>query len=166
MMMMVAAVAIVLGMSACSNDDDKETALATQVEGYYDGNEVIMVMGEESSNVYTTYKVVKASDISVDITIPQSGEMGMVIPPLPVNNITLTKENNMITGKLASFSGTVKDSKGADKAYTVSDMVALFKDNTAVFTFSVKYGNMPFAMSTTFTGIKVEPATAQAGNKE
>ena len=153
-MMMAAAIAIVLGMSACSSDDDKESALASQVVGSYTGNEIIVVMGEESSNVKTTYEFVKASDISVDLTIPQSGEMGMVIPPLPVKNITLTKENNMITGRLASYSGTVKDAKGADKAYTVSDVVALFKDDTIVLTFAVKYGNMPFAMLTTFTGNK------------
>jgi len=153
-MMMAAAIAIVLGMSACSSDDDKETALASQVVGSYTGNEIIVVMGEESSNVKMTYEFVKASDIYVDLTIPQSGEMGMVIPPLPVKNITLTKENNMITGKLASYSGTVKDAKGADKAYTVSDVVAFFKDDTIVLTFAVKYGNMPFAMLTTFTGKK------------
>ena len=64
MTMMVAAVAIVLGNCSCSSDDDEpEVAVASQVLGTYSGNEVIMVMNEESSNETRTYQFTKVSDI-------------------------------------------------------------------------------------------------------
>ena len=37
---------------------------------------------------------------------------------------------------------------------TVSDVTVVYSDKTVVVTFSLKYGNMPFAMATTFTGNK------------
>ncbi len=154
--MMFAAVAVVLGMSACgSDDDDKEVALATQVIGTYTGNEIITVMGDESSNGEATYEFAKNSDTSIDMTIPEMGGMGpMSIPKLLVKNITLTKTSNNIVGRLASFSGTVKAADGSEKAYTVSDIVVLFNEKNVVATFLVKYGNMPFDMVTNFTGTK------------
>jgi len=150
----LAAVAIVLGVCSCSSDDDEpEVAVATQVAGSYTGNEVIKVMGEESSNGTATYEFAKASDTSVDMTIPSSGESGMMmIPALPVKNIPLTKSGDIITGKLASYAGTVANAQGAEKAYTISDITIMFRENTAVVTFSLKYGNMPMVMETSFTG--------------
>ena len=154
--MMVAAVAIVLGVSSCSSSDDEpEVAVATQVVGSYSGNEIIKVMGEESSNTTTTYVFVKATDTTIDMTIPESGEMGaMMIPSLPVKNIPLVKNGNTITGNMASYSGTVTNASGAEKAYTISNIAVVFGENKAVVTFSLKYGNMPMAMETTFTGTK------------
>ena len=50
MTMTLAAVAFVFSMGSCSSSDDEpEVAVAAQVAGSYSGNEVIMVMGEESS---------------------------------------------------------------------------------------------------------------------
>lgn len=154
--MMVAAVAIVLGVSSCSSSDDEpEVAVATQVVGSYTGNEIIKVMGEESSNTTTTYVFAKATDTTIDMTIPESGEMGaMMIPSLPVKNIPLVKNGNTITGNMASYSGTVTNASGAEKAYTISNIAIVFGENKAVVTFSLKYGNMPMAMETTFTGTK------------
>ena len=154
--MMVAAVAIVLGVSSCSSSDDEpEVAVATQVVGSYSGNEIIKVMGEESSNTTTTYVFAKATDTTIDMTIPESGEMGaMMIPSLPVKNIPLVKNGNTITGNMASYSGTVTNASGAEKAYTISNIAVVFGENKAVVTFSLKYGNMPMAMETTFTGTK------------
>ena len=156
MTMMVAAVAIVLGVSSCSSSDDEpEVAVATQVVGSYSGNEIIKVMGEESSNTTTTYVFAKATDTTIDMTIPESGEMGaMMIPSLPVKNIPLVKNGNTITGNMASYSGTVTNASGAEKAYTISNIAVVFGENKAVVTFSLKYGNMPMAMETTFTGTK------------
>lgn len=154
--MMVAAVAIVLGVSSCSSSDDEpEVAVATQVVGSYSGNEIIKVMGEESSNTTTTYVFAKATDTTIDMTIPESGEMGaMMIPSLAVKNIPLVKNGNTITGNMASYSGTVTNASGAEKAYTISNIAIVFGENKAVVTFSLKYGNMPMAMETTFTGTK------------
>lgn len=155
MTMMAAALAIVIGVCSCGSDDDEpEVAVAAQVEGSYTGNEVIMVMGEESSNGTATYNIVKSSDVSVDMTIPSSGEGFMAIPAIQVKNIPLTKTGNTITGKLASFAGTVTNAQGQERAFTLSDVTVMVSDKTAVVKFSLKYGTMPFAMETTFTGTK------------
>ena len=108
MTMMVAAVAIVLGNCSCSSDDDEpEVAVASQVLGTYSGNEVIMVMNEESSNETRTYQFTKVSDTTVDMLVPEAGMGMMTIPAFPVKNIPLAKSGNTISGKLASYSGKV-----------------------------------------------------------
>lgn len=152
----VAAVVIVLGMCSCGDDDDDPVvAVAEQVAGSYTGNEVIKVMGEESSNGTATYGFVKASDTSVDMTIPEAGGMGpMSIPALIVKNIPLTQSDNTVTGRLASYAGTVKTANGDEKAYTISNVTVIFKEKAVVATFSLKFGNMPFEMVTTFSGTK------------
>ena len=156
MTMMVAAVAIVMGMSSCSSDDDEpEVALASQVVGSYSGQEVISVMGEVSSDVITTYEFTKVSDTSVDMTIPASGESGMMmIPALPVKGLTLAKNGNTITAKATSYAGTVTNASGAEKAYTITNIAVIFNDKNVAVTFALKYGAMPMLMETTFTGIK------------
>ena len=156
-MMTMAAMAFVMSMSSCSKDDDdnKVEAVATQVAGSYSGNEVVMVMGEESSNDTKIYVFAKASDTSVDLTIPEMGMGGhMSIPALPVKNIALTKSGNTITGKLDSYEGVVTNASGDEKNYTISNIALVFSDKTIAVTFSLKYGNMPMTMDTTFTGIK------------
>ena len=153
LMVMAVAVTAVLGMSSCSSDDDETAeAVASQVVGSYTGNEVVMVMGEESSNETKTYQISKASDAAVDLTVPASGMGMMTIPSFTVKNIPLSKNGNTITGKLDSFAGTVKNAQGDEKAFTVSNVTMLFSDKTVVATFSLKYGNMPMAMDTNFTG--------------
>lgn len=157
MTMTLAAMAFVMSLSSCSKDDDdnKVEAVATQVAGSYSGNEVVMVMGEESSNEVKTYVFVKASDTSVDLTIPEMGMGGhMSIPALPVKSIALTKSGNTITGKLDSFEGVVTNASGDEKNYTISNLALVFSDKTIAVTFSLKYGNMPMTMDTTFTGTK------------
>ncbi len=155
MTLMVAAVAIVLGVCSCGNDDDEpEVAVAAQVIGSYTGQEIITVMGDESSNGTATYEFSKFSDTSIDMTVPESGSGAMAIPSFTVKNILLAKGDNAIIGKLASYSGTVINSKGDEKAYTLSDVTVVFNGKTVVVTLSLKYGNMPFAMVTNFTGTK------------
>ena len=150
---LIASLAIVLGNTSCSNDDDEpEAPVATQVAGSYTGNEVIMVDNEESSNETKTYEITKVSDTSVDMTVPEWGMGMMTIPSFVVKNIPLAKSGNTITGKLASYSGTVKNAKGEEKAYVVSNVALIFNDKTVVATYSLKYGNMPFIMTTSFTG--------------
>ena len=155
--MTLAAMAFVMSLSSCSKDDDddkKVEALATQVAGSYSGNEVVKVMGEESSNEVKTYVFVKASDTSVDLTIPQVGMGMMTIPALPVKGISLTKSGNTITGKLDSYEGVVTNASGEEKNYTISNLALVFSDKTIAVTFSLKYGNMPMTMDTTFTCTK------------
>ena len=54
MTMMVAAAALVIGVSSCGDDkDEPEVALAAQVAGSYTGNEVMTVMGEPDESVKT-----------------------------------------------------------------------------------------------------------------
>ena len=157
MIAMIASVAVVLGTTSCSssNDDEPEAPVATQVAGSYTGNEIVIVMGDESSNDTKTYQFTKVSDTSIEMTVPEIGMGGMMtIPAFPVKNIPLTKSGNSITGKVGSYSGTVKNASGEDKAYTVSDVTLMFSDKNAVVTFSLKYGNMPMAMETTFTGTR------------
>ena len=153
--MMAIALVTVFGVCSCGSDDDEpEVAVATQVAGSYTGQEIILVMADESSNETKTYEFVKVTDTSVDMTIPQSGMGPMSIPPLPVKNIPLAKGENNIIGKLASYTGTVTTDSGAERAYTISNVVIMFNGNTVVASFSLKYGNMPFAMETSFTGTK------------
>ena len=149
---LIASLATVLGTSSCSSDDEPEAPVAAQVAGSYTGNEVIMVDNEESSNETKTYEITKVSDTSVDMTVPEWGMGMMTIPSFVVKNIPLAKSGNTITGKLASYSGTVKNAKGEEKAYLVSNVALIFNDKTVVATYSLKYGNMPFLMTTTFTG--------------
>ena len=149
---LIASLATVLGTSSCSSDDEPEAPVAAQVAGSYSGNEVIMVDNEESSNETKTYEITKVSDTSVDMTVPEWGMGMMTIPSFVVKNIPLAKSGNTITGKLASYSGTVKNAKGEEKAYVVSNVALIFNDKTVVATYSLKYGNMPFIMTTTFTG--------------
>lgn len=156
MTMMVVATTFVFGMSSCSSDDDKtESPLAAQVVGSYNGNEVVMVMGEESSNDTKTYEFAKVSDSSVDMTIPEIGMGGMMtIPALSVKNIPLKKSDNAIGGELSSFTGTVINAQGDEKAFTITGLVIIFNGNDIVVTYSLKYGNMPMSMDTTFIGKK------------
>ncbi len=156
MTMMVAAVAIVVGFSSCSSDDDEdEMAVAEQVAGSYTGQEIISVMGEVSSDVVTNYEFTKATDTTIDMLIPASGESGMMmIPALPVKGLTLTKNGNTITGRAASYAGTVTNASGTEKAYTITNVAVVFHDKNVAVTFSLKYGSMPMLMETTFTGIK------------
>ena len=130
MMMTMAAVALVFGVSSCGSDDDvPEAPVAT----------------DESTE---TFVFTKATDVSVDVTLPEYGEGMMTIPALPVKGIMLTKSGNTISGKLDKYEGTTE----AGKAYTISDIVVLFSDKTVVMTFKMKYGNMPFDFDGQFTG--------------
>ena len=156
MTMMVAMAALVIGVSSCGDDDNKdvpEAPLAEQVVGSYTGEE-IMTVQEEPDQSTKTFEFTKASDVTIDMLIPEYGEGMMTLPPLPVKGIMLTKSGNTITGKLAKYEGTVKTADGSEKAYTVSDITVLFSDNTVVVTFTQKYGNMPFAFEGQFTGTK------------
>lgn len=155
MMMSMAAMAFVFGMSSCSssNDDEPEVPVATQVAGSYTGTETLTVMGEADEST-ETIEFTKATDVSVDVTLPKYGEGMMTVPALPVKGISLTKSGNTITGKLDKYEGTVKTADGSEKAYTISDITVIFNDKTVVMTFSQKYGNMPFAFDGQFTGTR------------
>ena len=154
MTMALAMMAFVVSMSSCGSDDDEPVvAVADQVIGSYTGTEVLTVMGEADEST-ETFEFTKASDMSIDVTLPKYGEGMMTVPALPVKGIMLTQNGNTITGKLAKYEGTVKTADGSDKAYTVSDLTVIFSDKTVVVTFTQKYGNMPFAFEGQFTGTR------------
>ena len=154
MTMALAMTAFVFSMSSCGSDDDEPVvAVADLVVGSYTGTEVLTVMGEADEST-ETFEFTKASDVSVDVTLPKYGEGMMTVPALPVRGILLTQSGNTITGKLAKYEGTVKSADGSDKAYTVSDLTVIFSDKTVVVTFTQKYGNMPFAFEGQFTGTR------------
>jgi hypothetical protein len=154
---MMAAVAIVIGVSSCDSDDDSVVAVADEVVGSYTGEETIVIMGEPEDDT-ATFKFVKSSDSSIDMIIPQSGEGMMVIPTLTVKNIPLKKYNNGASGTLDSFTGTVTNAKGEEKTFTVSKLMVVFDTNpkgkAVVATYVLKFGSMPFEMVTTFNGSK------------
>ena len=153
--MTMVVMAFVFGMSSCGSDDkdEPEAPVANQVVGSYTGSEVLTVMGEADESD-ETFEFTKATDVSVDVTLPQYGEGMMTVPALPVKGIMLTKSGNTITGKLAQYEGTVKGADGSEKAYTVSDVTVIFNDKTVVMTFTQKYVNMPFAFEGVFTGTR------------
>ena len=152
---MFAVLALSMSFAACGSDDDEpEVAVAAQVAGSYTGNEIFVVDNEESSNETKTYVFAKATDTAVDLTIPEVGMGMMTIPSFSVKGITLSTDGSTIKGKLASYEGTVKGADGADKAFTVSNLTALFSGNMVVVTFSMKYGRMPFSFIESFTGTR------------
>lgn len=154
MMMLVAVATVVMGFTSCGSDDDEpQVPVATQVAGSYTGSELMIVMGEPDEDT-KTFEFTKSTDTSVDMMIPEYGEGMMSLPKMPVENIPLTKSGNTITGKLAKYEGTVTNASGAEKAYTVSDIVVIVNDKTVVVTFKLKYGNMPFDFEGQFTGTK------------
>ena len=124
-----------------------EAPVATQVAGSYTGTEVLTVSGEADEST-ETFVFTKATDVSVEVKLPEYGEGMMTIRALPVKGIMLTKSGNTISGKLDKYEGTTE----AGKAYTISDIVVLFSDKTVVMTFKMKYGNMPFDFDGQFTG--------------
>ena len=155
MTMTLAAMAFAVSMSSCGSDDDEPVvAVADQVVGPYTGNEIFVVDNDESSNETKTYEFAKASDVSIDMNIPEVGMGMMTIPAFSVKGIVLSKDGNTIKGRLASYEGTVKGADGSDKAYTVSDLTALFSDKTVVVTYTLKYGKMPFPFTGSFTGTR------------
>ena len=143
-LMTIAAMAFVMSMSSCSssNDDAPEAPVANQVAGSYTGKEVMTVSGEADENT-ETFEFTKATDVSVDVTLPEYGEGMMTVPAMPVKGISLTKSGNTITGKLAKYEGTVKNAKGDEKSYTVTDFVVIFNDKTVVLTFKMKFVSQP-----------------------
>ena len=152
--MALAMAAFAVSMSSCGSDDDEPVvAVADQVVGSYTGTEVLTVMGEADEST-ETLEFTKASDVSVDVTLPKYGEGMMTVPALPVKGIMLTQSGSTITGKLDKYDGTVKTADGSEKAYTVSDFTVIFSDKTVVVTFTQKYGNMPFAFEGQFMGTK------------
>ena len=148
MLTTMAAVALVFGVSSCGGDDDvPEAPVAAQVAGSYTGTEVLTVSGEADEST-ETFVFTKATDVSVDVTLPEYGEGMMTISALPVKGIMLTKSGNTITGKLDKYEGTTE----AGKAYTISNIVVSFSDKTVGMRFEMKYGNMPFGFDGQFTG--------------
>ena len=154
--LLLAAVTFMFGACSCGSDDkdEPEVAVATQVAGSYTGTEIFVVDGEESSNETKTYVFSKATDTSVDLVVPEVGMGMMTIPSVTVKGIALSKNGNTIKGSVASYEGTVKGADGSDKAYTITDLTALFVDNSLVVKYSMKYGRMPFPFECTFTATK------------
>jgi hypothetical protein len=113
----------------------------------------MIVMGEPDEGT-KTFEFTKATEVAVDMMIPEYGEGMMSLAKMPVKNIPLTKSGNTITGKLEKYEGTVTNASGAEKAYTVNDLVVIFSDKTVAVTFKLKYGNMPFDFEGQFTGTK------------
>ena len=157
----MAAVALVFGVSSCGGDDVPpvpESPVADLLAGSYSGTETMTVSGDidESEKVF---QFTKANDTTVDMVIPAYGEGMMTLPELPVKGIILVKEDTNIAGALplGSYTGTVKNAKGEEKTYVVSDFMVLYstKDNAIMVTFKLKYGNMPFDFNGVFTGQKL-----------
>jgi hypothetical protein len=155
MTMMVTAVALVTIFCSCSSDDDDEPVVAVpaQVAGSYTGTEVLTVMGEPDDNT-VTFEFKESSAQTVDMTIPSYGMDMMTLPALPVKNIILVKSGDNITGKVAKYESVVTNPDGSEKAFTLTDLTVIFNGKTVVVTFTLKYGNMPFAFEGQFTGTK------------
>ena len=161
MLTTMAAVALVFGVSSCGGDDVPpvpESPVADLLAGSYSGTETMTVSGDidESEKVF---QFTKANDTTVDMVIPAYGEGMMTLPELPVKGIILAKEDTNIAGALplGSYTGTVKNAKGEEKKYVVSDFMVLYsgEDNAIMVTFKLKYGNMPFDFNGVFTGQKL-----------
>ena len=162
MLMTMAAVALVFGVSSCGGEDDvppvPESPTANLVAGNYSGTETMTVSGDEDKND-VIFQFTRATDSTVDMVIPAYGEGMMTLPELPVKGIILVKEDTNIAGALplGSYTGTVKNAKGEEKTYVVSDFMVLYdsKKNDIMVTFKLKYGNMPFDFDGVFTGKKL-----------
>ena len=161
-LMAMAAMAFVFGLSSCGGDDDvppvPESPVADLLAGSYSGTETMTVSGDidESEKVF---QFTKANDTTVDMVIPAYGEGMMTIPELPVKNIVVAKKGDDISGTITggTYTGTVTNSKGEEKTYTVNDFVLLYNETnkTLILTFKMKYGNMPFVFEGLFVGQKL-----------
>ena len=158
-LMAMAAMAFVFGLSSCGGDDDvPETPAANQVAGSYAGTETLTVDGEadESDELI---QITKVTDTTVDLVLPSYGESMMTIPELPVKNIVVARKGDDISGTITggTYTGTVTNSKGEEKTYTVNDFVLLYNETnkTLILTFKMKYGNMPFVFEGLFVGQKL-----------
>lgn len=159
-LMAMAAMAFVFGLSSCGSNDEPplpETPVANQVAGLYSGTETMTVDGDadESEEIF---EITKVTDSTVELLLPEYGEGMMTIPELPVKDIVLAEDGDIIAGSLknGSYTGTVKNSKGEEKTYTVNDFVLLYNETnkTLILTFKMKYGNMPFVFEGLFVGQK------------
>lgn len=159
-LMAMAAMAFVFGLSSCGSNDEPplpETPVANQVAGLYSGTETMTVDGDadESEEIF---EITKVTDTTVDLVLPSYGESMMTIPELPVKNIVVAKKGDDISGTITggTYTGTVTNSKGEEKTYTVNDFVLLYNETnkTLILTFKMKYGNMPFVFEGLFVGEK------------
>ena len=143
-----------------TEDDADDTVVPRFLMAGGDPNYLTFI--DESEKVF---QFTKANDTTVDMVIPAYGEGMMTLPELPVKGIILAKQDEYIAGVLpidpttgtASYSGKVKNAKGEEKTYVVSDFMVLYsgKDNDIMVTFKLKYGNMPFDFDGVFTGKKL-----------
>ena len=127
--MTMAAVALVFGVSSCGGDDDVPPVPESPVADLLAGS----YSGTETMTV--------SGDIDESEKVFQ-----------------FTKANNIAGAlPLGSYTGTVKNAKGEEKTYVVSDFMVLYdsKKNDIMVTFKLKYGNMPFDFDGVFTGKKL-----------
>lgn len=157
-LMAMAAMAFVFGLSSCGSNDEPplpETPVANQVAGLYSGTETMTVDGDadESEEIF---EITKVTDSTVELLLPEYGEGMMTIPEIPVKDIVLAEDGDIIAGSLknGSYTGTVKNSKGEEKSFTVNEFILLYNttNKAIIVTFTLKYGNMPFGFDVVFEG--------------
>ena len=156
----VAMVSTVLFTSCGSDDSNGSTevptaAAAEEVAGTYTCNGTLTVMNKENKVTDASYKFEKKTDNTVTLTIPATGEGAKAFPDLPVEGVSVTK-NDDGTYDLSLEKGTYTTSEaGEDKSYTIEALTGTVKsDGTIVLAYSLQYGVMPMPMVATLTGTK------------
>lgn len=156
----VAMVSTVLFTSCGSDDSNGSTevptaAAAEEVAGTYTCNGTLTVRNTENKVTDASYKFEKKTDNTVTLTIPATGEGAMAFPDLPVEGVSVTK-NDDGTYDLSLEKDTYTTSvAGEDKIYTIEALTGKVKaDGSITLACSLKYGKMPMAMVMNLTGTK------------
>ena len=149
MAMIVALVAMTVAFSSCSkndNNDDAATATAAQVVGTYTGDLAIEVSTSKSTTNGLEFKVEKADDTHVNLTLPAYGEGSMAFPGLTIKNLLVTGSNGTYTIPETSFNQTITVN-GEEKTIQQTALTATFANGKMTLKYAMQYGKMPLVMN-------------------
>lgn len=166
MLLLLAAMMTTATFTACGDDDDDN---ATQtISGTYTGKDALAfsVMGmtlKQNNTADVDYVVNQNNDGTISVVIPEetfdftAQKMGNIVQgTYSVNNIPYDKTKNAYYLDYSGKASADVFVYGRKKSYTVTEgqITVTFSDNKVTVVNVHKFGNMPMAMTGTFTGTR------------
>lgn len=166
MLLLLAAMMTTATFTACGDDDDDN---ATQtISGTYTGKDTLAfsVMGmtlKQNNTADVDYVVNQNNDGTISVVIPEetfdftAQNMGNIVQgTYSVNNIPYDKTKNAYYLDYSGKASADVFVYGRKKNYTVTEgqITVTFSDNKVTVVNVHKFGNMPMAMTGTFTGTR------------
>lgn len=124
--------------------------IADKAEGSYTNNMTCTVMGQESTYENVTVAVAKASESTVNITLPGFGSGAMTLPAITLSGVAIAEDGTIAE---QTKTGTVTNASGEEKTYTCT-IAGSYVDGKLTLNYSLQYGAMPMAMVCAFTSTK------------